>query len=55
MDNQDWKTAVPCLDVFRDVQSHFNLSPPVQNGGHFAGDIFRCIFVNEKFSILIKI
>ena len=33
----------------------FNSSPPGQNGRHFAGDIFRCIFVNEKFCILIKI
>ena len=26
-----------------------------QNGRHFADDIFRCIFMNEKFCILIKI
>ena len=26
-----------------------------QNGHHFADDIFRCIFVNEKFCFLIKI
>ena len=32
-----------------------NSSPPSQNGYHFANDIFRCIFVNEKFCILIKI
>ena len=25
-----------------------------KNGRHFADDIFRCIFVNEKFCILIK-
>ena len=31
-----------------------NSSPPWQNGCHFADDIFRCIFVNEKFCILIK-
>ena len=30
-------------------------SPPGQNGRSFADDIFRCIFVNEKFCILIKI
>ena len=30
-------------------------SSPGQNGRHFANDIFRCIFVNEKFCILIKI
>ena len=32
-----------------------NTSPPEQNDRHFADDIFRCIFVNEKFCILIKI
>ena len=32
-----------------------NSSPPGQNGRHFADNIFRCIFVNEKFCILIKI
>ena len=39
----------------RVVQYGFNSSPPGQNGRHFTGDIFRCIFVNEKFRILIKI
>ena len=33
----------------------FNSSSPGQNGCHFADDIFRYIFVNEKFCILIKI
>ena len=33
----------------------FNASPPGQNGRHFADDIFRCIFVMEKFCILSKI
>ena len=32
-----------------------NSSPPGQNGRHFADDIFRCIFVNEKFCIFIEI
>ena len=32
-----------------------NSSPPRQNGHHLAGYIFRCIFVNEQFWILIKI
>ena len=31
-----------------------NSSPPGHIGCHFADDIFRCIFVNEKFCILIK-
>ena len=33
----------------------FNSSPPGQNGRHFTDDIFKCIFVNEKNYILIKI
>ena len=33
----------------------FNSFPPGQNGHHFADDIFRCSFFNEKFSILIWI
>ena len=32
-----------------------NSCPPEQNGRHFADDVFRCIFMNEKFSILNKI
>ena len=36
-------------------QSWFSSCPPGQNGHHFADDIFRCIFVNEKFCIFIKI
>ena len=31
-----------------------NSSLPGQNGPHFADDVFRCIFLNEKFCILIK-
>ena len=32
-----------------------NLSPPGRNGRHFVNDIFKCMFVNEKSYILIKI
>ena len=32
-----------------------NSSPHGHNGRHFADDIWRCILVNEYFSILIKI
>ena len=39
-----WGTAGP-----------INSSLPGQNGGHFADDIFRCLFVNEMLCILIKI
>ena len=34
--------------------SNFNSSPPGQHGHHFADGIFRCIFMKEKFYILIK-
>ena len=38
------------------VPAHIiNSSPSVQNGRHFADDLFGCILVNEKFCILIKI
>ena len=32
-----------------------NSSPPGQNGRRFEDDIFRCIFMKEKFCILTKI
>ena len=32
-----------------------NSSPLAQNGRLFTDDIFRCIFVNEKLCILVKI
>ena len=35
--------------------TQFNSSPPAQNGSLFADNIFRSIFVNENFCILIKI
>ena len=43
-----WKTS--------SVGRHNTLThlPPGQNGRRFADDIFRCIFVNEKFCTLIK-
>ena len=37
------------------VHDSFNSTPPGQNGCHFEDDIFRCIFLNEKFCISIKI
>ena len=33
----------------------FNSSPPWQNGRHTTDKIFRCIFLNEKFCIMVKI
>ena len=38
-----------------DVCLHLTHLPLGQNGRHFTNDIFRCIFMNEKFSTLIKI
>ena len=35
--------------------SYIHSSPSGQNGHHFTDDIFRCILMNEKFSILMKI
>ena len=51
------KTAI-CKDIARLwALMHWllNSSLPRQNGHHFAEDIFKCIFVNEKLCILIKI
>ena len=43
--------VMPCHNVF----VYINSSSPGQNGRHFANDIFKCIFVNEKCCILIQI
>ena len=32
-----------------------NSSPPGQNSRRFADDIFKCIFINEKYIIMILI
>ena len=37
-----------CIEVI-------NSFPPGQNGHLFTDNVFRCIFVNEKLCILIKI
>ena len=39
-----------CRDMV--VWRHINSCHPPRNGRHFADDIFKCIFVNEKFCIL---
>ena len=36
------------------LENDVNSSPSGQNGRHFADDILRCLFVNEKFCILIE-
>ena len=45
---------MPTGESPRPENDYFNLSPPGQNGHHFA-DVFKCIFMNEKFCISIKI
>ena len=42
-------------DLQQPGSSDFNSSPSVQNGCHFTDDKFKCIFVKEKFCILIKV
>ena len=39
----------------QDQDTLFNTLRPRQNGRHFPDDIFKCIFLNEKVLILIKI
>ena len=43
------------LEAPRGTRGNINSSPPWQNGLRFADDILRCIFVNEKFRILMKL
>ena len=50
---QYWHTVV-ALDTGSHDSDYINSSPPGQNDRHFTDNIFRCIFVNEKFFILIK-
>ena len=38
----------------RGILTHLSLDK-IENGRRYADDIFRCIFMNEKFCILIKI
>ena len=55
--NPDWshhKTSCQILKQFPQLP-YRNSSPPGQYGRHFADNIFRCIFMNEKFCILIQI
>ena len=51
--SQCWPSSMSPYGITR--PQWVNSSPPGQNGRHFAGNIFRCIFVNEKFCILIQI
>ena len=50
-----YKIHCPSVVVSEDASKDLNSSPHGQKGRHFADDSFKCIFVNEKFCILIKI
>ena len=50
--NSDNSRLVYVIMVVPDVLKLMS-SPPEQNGRHFADDIFKCIFMNEKFCISI--
>ena len=50
-----WTNAFWVLPQHEFQRDILNSSPPGQNGRLFAENIFRCIFMNEKFYILIKI
>ena len=44
------------LDLYSlTMSSPINSSPPGQNDHRFADDVFRCIFVYEKFCIFIRV
>ena len=53
--NSDLHICVECEILMVDICWWLNSTPPGQNRLHFSDDIFRCIFVNEKICILIKI
>ena len=42
-------------NVFSVVNALLTSSPPVQNVGHFANDIFKCIFMDGNFCFFIRI
>ena len=48
-------TAEGALHCHSISPRHLTHPAPGQNGRHVADDIFMCIFVNEKFCILIEI
>ena len=52
--NQPTSYFLLMLLVTQEIKN-INSSPPGQNGRHFADDIFRWNFVNEKFCILTQI
>ena len=56
MSNENSLPVIGCVDaLFVYIHQVIPTPHPGQNGRHFADDIFRCIFMSEKFCILIKI
>ena len=53
--HNDEQGQIPFLYDTSTWETYTNASLTWQNGRHFADDVFRCIFVAEKFCILIKI
>ena len=54
----DWRSRNGDPNIIatkRNSELSFNSSPPGQNGRHFAAAIFKCISMNEKFCIFIRI
>ena len=52
---QEGGLMLHCATGVTDGGAWVKISPPGQNGCHFADNIFRCIFVSEKSCILMKI
>ena len=51
----DTATLIVNLDIYVPHQQCLSSSFPGLNGPHFAGNIFKCIFLNEKVWFLTKI
>ena len=58
----DWFTVLVQRSVISEGEfvhcagnKQFDTMKPEQHGRHFAADIFKCIFLNENFCILIEI
>ena len=43
-----------CINIANQCKIPFNSSHPGKNGRCVTDDIFRCIFINEKFTCLIR-
>ena len=50
-----WIDTTVLFDPLSGLQMSYNSYPSGQNDRHFADNMFRYIFVNEEFCILIKI